>query len=602
MAVFEPAELEELLWRFRTGRIDRRAFLRALGTGGTILAGSAFLAACGESAPQITPATGSTAAGGAPTTAPTSAGPTTVAPTTAAASRTTGATSAAAPAASPAAAGNVSTTSNADTVVLALQGDITSVDPHANVLRDGIKVFYHLFDNLGVRNYDTNRVGPWLATDWKNTNDTTWEMTLRNDVKFHNGDPFTASTVKFNIDRVLNPDTKSPQRGNWLAIDHVDVVDPTHLRWVTKSPYPVFAERLQNLQFLSEAVLKDKGDKFVADNAIGTGPYKFVSYARGQQIAMTRNDDYWGPKPAFKNAVFRIIPDVATQIAELLAGRVDIVPAFPLDQIDTLEKSGRGKTFVQPILRTMFRGFDAKGRSGASPMQDKSVRLAINYAANIKGYTDSLQKGGDLTPGNVNPLAFGYDKTVQPYPYDPAKAKQLLTDAGYKPDSDGVMAKDGKRLDFKFITGTSTVPNNAQVNQAISQDLQAVGIKATIQNIGDPTAFTTMVSDGKAQFFQWDWGYFSVFDADGILWDMHHSSSPYAYFSTPELDKLLEQGRGTLDSAKRQEAYSAAQKLLHDEAAVLFMFGVHSIWGVSSRLDWKPRSDEIDRLFEAKPK
>ncbi len=598
MAIFEAAELEELLWKFRTGRIDRRAFLRALGTGSTVLAGSALLAACGGSSATDTPKPAGA------TSAPAAAAATTAgaAPTTAAGSAAAKPTTAAVPAASPAAGGAVSTTSNADTIVLALQGDLTSLDPHANVLRDGIKVFYHLFDNLGVRNYDTNRVGPWLATDWKNTNDTTWEMTVRSDVKFHNGDPFTANTVKFNIERVLNPATKSPQRGNWVAIDHIDVADPTHLTWVTKAPYPVFAERLQNLQFISENVLKTQGDKFIQDNAIGTGPYKLVGYARGQQIAMTRNDAYWGAKPAFKNAVFRIIPDVATQIAELLAGRVDIVPAFPLDQIDALEKSGRGHALVQPILRTMFRGMDAKGRSGPNPFQDKNVRLAVNYACNVKGYADTLEKGGDFTPGNVNPLAFGYDKSITPYPYDPAKAKQTLTDAGYKPDSDGVMAKDGKRLDVKFITGTSTVPNNSQVNQAISQDLQAVGIKATIQNIGDPTAFTTTVSDSKAQFYQWDWGYFSVFDADGILWDMHHSSSPYAYYSTPELDKLLEQGRGTLDPAKRQEAYSAAQKLLHDDAAVLFMFGVHSIWGVSSRLDWKPRSDEIDRLFEAKPK
>ena len=317
---------------------------------------------------------------------------------------------------------------------------------------------------------------------------------------------------------------------------------------------------------------------------------------------MVRNDDYWGPKPAFKNAVFRIIPDIATQIAELLAGRVDIVPAFPLDQIDSLEKSGRGTAKVQPILRTAFRGMDMRGRTGANPFQEKEVRQAVNYACNVKGYTESLQKGGDLTPGCVSPLAFGYDDTVKPYSYDPNQAKKVLTDAGYKPDSDGVMAKDGKRLEFSFVTGPSTVPNNSQLNQAISQDLQAVGIKATIQNFGDSTQYVTTVSSGKAQFYQFDWGYFSVFDADGILWDMFHSSSPYNYYSTPELDKLLEDGRGTLDQTKRKEIYSQIQNMLHDDAAVLFMFAVHGIWGVSSKIDWQPRSDEIDRLFEAKPK
>jgi len=596
VSVFDPADLEVLLWKFRTGRLSRREFMAALGTGGVALAGTAAAAACGSSGPEVTPAQGSAAqqAASSQTTA-----------TAASSSGATTATTASSAGATPAGAATQSSSAagaQGDTITLTLFSDITSMDPHANVLRDGIKVFYHCFDNLGVRDYTSMRVGPWLATKWEADGDTKWNMTLRDDVKFHNGDPFTATTVKFNVDRVINPATKSPQKGNWAAIDHIEVVDPTHLVWVTKAPYPVFAERLQNLQFLSEKVVQEKGDAWVADNAIGTGPYKFVSYARGQQIEMTRNDEYWGPKPAFKNAVFRIIPDIATQIAELLAGRVDIVPAFPMDQIDALNKSGRGTAKVQPILRTLFRGMDARGRSGENPFQDKAVRLAVNYACNVKGYTESLQQGGDLTPGCVNPMAFGYDKTVEPYPYDPKKAKQVLTDAGYKPDSDGVMAKDGKRLEFQFLTGPSTVPNNSQLNQAISQDLAAVGIKATIQNIGDSTQFTTTVSNNKAQFFQWDWGYFSVFDADGILWDMFHSDSPYAYFSTPELDKLLEQGRGTLDVDTRLKAYSQAQHLLHDEAAVLFMFGVHSIWGVSNKIDWTPRADEIDRLFEAKPK
>ena len=102
--------------------------------------------------------------------------------------------------------------------------------------------------------------------------------------------------------------------------------------------------------------------------------------------------------------------------------------------------------------------------------------------------------------------------------------------------------------------------------------------------------------------YQWDWGYYSVFDADGILWDMHHSSSPYAYYSTPELDKLLEDARGTLDENARKAAYAKAQQILRDDAAVLFLWSLHAVWGVSSKVDWVPRSDEIDRMFEAKPK
>jgi peptide/nickel transport system substrate-binding protein len=244
-----------------------------------------------------------------------------------------------------------------------------------------------------------------------------------------------------------------------------------------------------------------------------------------------------------------------------------------------------------------------RARSGPNPFTDKNVRLAVNYACNVDGYIKTLQAGGERTPGNVNKLAFGYDPSIQPYPYDVNKAKELLDAAGWKDGPDGVRVKDGQKFEIRFITSPSNMPNNQQVNEAIVQDLAAAGIKATIQNFGDVTSFTTTVSEGKGgPMYQFDWGYFSVFDADGILWDMHHSSSPYAYFSTPELDALLEQGRGTLDEARRKDVYSKAQKLLHDEAAVLFLWSLSGIWGVSKNVDWQPRGDEIDRLFEAKPK
>jgi peptide/nickel transport system substrate-binding protein len=582
MRVFQPEALEELLWGYRKGRISRRQFMQALGTGGVVLAGSSLAAACGPAVPPAPTEAAKPAGAAAPAAAPTSAP--------------------AAPAAKPGAA-PAGTTSGKDTVVLVFNTDVTNMDPAANVLREGIKLFYHLFDNLGVRDYETNRIKPWLAKSWKATDDLTWEMEIRDDVKFHNGDPFTADTVKFNVERVINPETKSPQAGNWKAISEIRVVDPTHLVWKTKEPYPIFVERLQNLQFISQKVLQEKGLQYVQENAIGTGPYKFVKWDRGQQIVMERNDDYWGPKPAFKNAIVRIIKDPATAVAELLAGRVDIVPAFPFDQMKTLESAGAGQAVVQPILRTAFRGLDMRARSGPNPFTDKNVRLAVNYACNVDGYIKTLQAGGERTPGNVNKLAFGYDPSIQPYPYDVNKAKELLDAAGWKDGPDGVRVKDGQKFEIRFITSPSNMPNNQQVNEAIVQDLAAAGIKATIQNFGDVTSFTTTVSEGKGgPMYQFDWGYFSVFDADGILWDMHHSSSPYAYFSTPELDALLEQGRGTLDEARRKEAYSKAQKLLHDEAAVLFLWSLSGIWGVSKNVDWQPRGDEIDRLFEAKPK
>ncbi|MFN8526245.1 MAG: ABC transporter substrate-binding protein [Chloroflexota bacterium] len=589
MRVVDGEHLERLLWEYRRGRLSRRGFVQALGTTSIVLAGSS-LAACGPTPPPAAPAEKAKPAEAAkPAAAATSAPAAAAAPPAAPAA-------AAKPAAATAASGK-------DSIVLVFGSDVTSMDPHNHLLREGIKLFYHLFDNLGVRSYDTNKIGPWLAKSWKATSELTWEMELRDDVVFHNGDKFTAETVKANLDRVLNPENKIPQRGNWEAIDKVEVAGPNKVIWYTKKPYPVFVERLQNLQFVSEKVLKEKGPQFLAENAIGTGPYKFIKWERGVEIQMERNDQYWGPKAAFKNAFVRIIKDPATAVAELLAGRVDIVPAFPIDQVKTLESSGAGYVTKADILRTVFIGLDAMGRTGPNPFTEKEVRVAANHAIDKDGYIKKLQAGGLLAPGNVSKLAFGFDSSVEPYKYDPKLAEDMLEKAGWKKGADGVREKGGQKLDIRFLTGTSTVPNVKQVYEAMAQDLQTVGFKVNIQFIPDSTTRVNQVSDGKGgPMFSWDWGYYSVFDADGILWDIHHSSAPLSYWHSKELDSLLEQGRQTLDEAKRKEVYSKAQKMLRDEAVVLFCWSATSVWGVNSKIDWQGRADEIDRLFEAKPK
>ncbi|MGE3908518.1 MAG: ABC transporter substrate-binding protein [Chloroflexota bacterium] len=601
MNVLRPEDLERLLHEYRRGRLSRRGFMQTLTSSGILLVGSAALAACGPTPPaaapaeKAKPAEAAKPAAAAPTSAPAAAKP-------AEAAKPTAAAAAAAPAAAAKAAAPAATSGN-DTIVLVFSSDVTSMDPHNHILREGIKLFYHMFDNLGVRNFETMKVGPWLATSWKPINDLAWEMELRTDVKFHNGDPFTAETVKINVERVINPENKLPQRGNWEAIDHLEVTGPNKVIWHTKKPYPVFAERLQNLQFVPEKVLAEKGPEFLAENAIGTGPYKFVKWERGQQIVMERNDAYWGPKPAYKNAIARVITDPATAVAELLAGRVDIVPAFPIDQMKTVESSGAGYTSKSDILRTVFIGLDAQARTGPNPFTEKEVRIAANHAIDKEGYISKLQAGGLLTPGNVSKLAFGYDASVEPYKYDPKTAEDILEKAGWKKGADGVREKGGQKLEARFLTGNSTVPNTSQVYDAIVQDLNAVGFKINRQHLPDATTRVNQVSDGKGgPMFSWDWGYYSVFDADGILWDIHHSSAPLSYWKSPELDKLLEEGRSTLDEAKRKEVYSKAQKLLREEAVVLFCWSATSVWGVSKKVDWQGRPDEIDRMFEAKPK
>ena len=229
-----------------------------------------------------------------------------------------------------------------DTIVYALQSDVQNWDPPNSVLRESIILGYNVFDHLAARDLKTGKVGPSLAVSWKNIDDTTWEVKLRKGVKFHDGTPFGAKDVKATFDRVLNPENKLTARGNHAKIKSVEVVDDLTARFKTDGPYPLFVERLTALVMQSEKVIKEKGHEWMQENPVGTGPYKLVKWNKKQEHLLVRNDDYWGPKPAFKHVRIRIIPEQATQIAELISGGVDIIKAVPPDQMDVINKSGAG--------------------------------------------------------------------------------------------------------------------------------------------------------------------------------------------------------------------------------------------------------------------
>ena len=481
-----------------------------------------------------------------------------------------------------------------DTLVYALQSDVDNWDPPNSVLREAIILGYHVFDHLAVRDLKTRRVVPHLATSWKALDDTTWEVKLRPGVKFHDGTPFTAKDVKATFDRVLDPTKKMTARGNHAKIKSVEVVDDQTVRFRTDGPYPLFVERMTAQVMQSEKVIRDKGHDFMQDHPIGTGPYKLVRWSRKQEHLLERNDAYWGPKPAFKYVRIRIIPEQATQIAELLAGGVDVIKAVPPDQMDVIAKSGQARTATSPILRTAMLQFDQAARSGPSPVTDRRVRMAANMAVDIDNVIKFVLNGlGDRVATGINPMAFGWDANLKPYKQDVERAKKLLAEAGFP-----------NGLDLTFHEGPPVVePAIQQTNDAIIADMAKVGFRVKRSYIGDNTVLVARIKEGKAgQLFNWSWGYYSVFDADAILHDVFRCGEPYSYYCNKELDDLIHAGRSTLDAKKRAEIYVKAQKLLYDDAAYLWKWGLRGVWGISNRVDYDAPPDEVDRMFVAKPR
>ena len=254
-----------------------------------------------------------------------------------------------------------------DTLIYAVQSDVQTWDPPNSVLRESIIFGYHVFDHLAARDLKTGKVGPGLAVSWKNVDDTTWEVKLRKGVKFHDGTPFGAKDVKATFDRVLNPDNKLTARGNHAKIKSIEVVDDLTVRFKTDGPYPLFVERLTAQVMQSEKAIKEKGHEWLQENPVGTGPYKLTKWSKKQEHFLTRNEDYWGAKPAFKHVRIRIIPEQATQIAELISGGVDVIKAVPPDQMDVINKSGQARTSTSPILRTAFISSIRRAARGRTP-------------------------------------------------------------------------------------------------------------------------------------------------------------------------------------------------------------------------------------------
>ena len=481
-----------------------------------------------------------------------------------------------------------------DTIVYAIQSDVQTWDPPNSVLRESIILGYNVFDHLAARDLKTGKVGPSLAVSWKSLDDTTWEVKLRRGVKFHDGTPFGAKDVKATFDRVLNPENKLTARGNHAKIKSVEVVDDATVRFKTDGPYPLFVERLTAQVMQSEKVIKEKGHEWMQENPIGTGPYKLVRWNKKQEHVLIRNEDYWGPKPAFKNVRVRIIPEQATQIAELMSGGVDIIKAVPPDQMDVINKSGQAHTTTSPILRTAFLQLDQAGRSGPNPFQDRRVRLAANLAVDIDSIIKHVLNGlGDRTATTVNPMAFGFDPGIKPYKQDLAQAKKLLVEAGFP-----------NGLEVGFLRTQPTVePGLIQTSDAIVADLVKVGIRTKARMVSEIGPFTNMVRDGKAEpMFEWSWGYYSIFDADAIFFDVMTCGQPYSVYCNKALDDLVIQGRSTLDPKRRTEIYAKAQKLVSEDAAYLFKWGLRGVWGVNNRLEYDAPRDEVDRMWAVTPR
>ncbi|MCJ7494456.1 MAG: ABC transporter substrate-binding protein, partial [Deltaproteobacteria bacterium] len=274
-----------------------------------------------------------------------------------------------------------------DHLIVAFEDSVKTMDYYQTTQRIGVNTGYMMYDPLLKRDPKDGSLHPHLVTEWKIINDTTWEFKLRPGVKFHNGNPLTAESIRFTIeDRVLDPAQKAPTAAGWKWIKKVEVKDDLTFRFITDGPYPALLERLNVLfpydpKWVKEMVAKN-GEAFLSRNTMGTGPFKFVKFVEGTRIELERNENYWDKGyPKFPKMTIRFIPEQSTRIAELISGGVDVCGILP-DQVATVNQSKTAEMVIVPAIRISFWQFDSSGRAPNTPpaLKDVRVRRAIWHA------------------------------------------------------------------------------------------------------------------------------------------------------------------------------------------------------------------------------
>ncbi|KAB0267052.1 ABC transporter substrate-binding protein [Microvirga brassicacearum] len=476
----------------------------------------------------------------------------------------------------------------AGTVTVAVALDPGSWDPIDTFIVDWASAATNIFDGLTSRGPDM-KLKPGLATSWEFLdNNSRIRFKLRENVKFHNGEPFNAAAVKFTFDRLLGEEgKKGPQQSNYNAIERVEVVDDNTVDFIMKQPDPVLLTKLAGYggMIVPPKYIQEKGDEYFNTHPVGTGPFKFVEYNPKISLSLEAFPEHWGGAPKIDKLVFRMIAEANTQIAELQAGRIDIATLIPFGLAPTVEKSSNlnlvsitGPTTVALRLNT---------KNGIT--KDVNVRKAM-----IMGIDrDAIIKAVLL--GHAKPIAsfqadlsFGYDPNLKPVPFDLAKAKQILKDAG-------VPAGAPVKIDFRGNDATFR-----EVAQAAAGYLQALGLKPSLQPYETPVLLNDIIPNGKTgEAWHNAWGGWT-FDYDNTAYLMYHSGEKWnPYDNDPKLNTLLEKQRSIYDVKEREKILHEIGRYVADQALEIPLYNQNTIYGVNKRLqNFDPPADRRFRFTD----
>ncbi|WP_078381726.1 glutathione ABC transporter substrate-binding protein [Sutcliffiella halmapala] len=456
-------------------------------------------------------------------------------------------------------------------LVFVINQDAPTLDPHGMNDTATTNATTQIFDRLTEYAADGSVV-PALAESYEAVDETTWEFKLRQDVKFHDGTDFTAEAVKLTIERIIDPEFASPRAVVLNMIKEVVVVDDYTVQFKTENPFaPLPAHLAHNAgSIIAPSAIEEEnnGGKKVDENPIGSGPFKYVSWNRGSELLLEKNEDFWGEKASVDTLKFVVVPEQATRVAMLETGEAHVTQVGASD-VTRVEGMADVTLSKEASTRMDYVGFNMN----KAPYDNLKVRQAISMAINKSDVVDGILDGqGVPAVGPLAPTVVGNYQGLQPLGYDVDAAKKLLEEAGFA---------DGFETTLFVNEGSK---ERADIALLVQAQLADIGITVNIETV-EWGAFLEKTAAGEHELFILGWTTVTA-DADYGLYALFHSSqfgSPgnRSFYKNERVDELLDLGRTQSDQAARDAAYKEISEILVEEAPMVYLQHPDFIYGTN---------------------
>jgi peptide/nickel transport system substrate-binding protein len=476
-------------------------------------------------------------------------------------------------------------TPESGTLVVLVADSIDTLDPYRMVrVHPEGSIASHLWDTLTRLNADL-QVEPSAAESWWMIGDCTWEFALRPDVVFHDGERLDAQAVRFSIERSRSLPGSTEAFAREVDLASVEAVSDRIVRLTTRQPVPDLPYHLAFLEILPPAHYSAVEPERGADDPVGSGPYRLEDWTPGEQVTLAAVPSYWGGAPHWSRIVFRSVPNLQDRLSALSRGGASLVTDLAPIQAERWSAAETRLETVESTTRMLIGVHAAPG----TPIADRRVRQALNYGVDVAQVVDEWLEGyGERYGSWVNPP--GSNAALEPWPYDPELARELLAEAGY---ADG--------FQVTLTTASGAYYQDVAIAQSIAQQWGEIGIQVQVEEMDWAAYAERLLSEDVPALFL-----LALNSRGNALQDVRNLSPDWPYSPTSWQDPLFEQqlrlAATTFDPQARAAVLDELQALAYDQAPWVWLWRPYRFYGVSQRLDWTPRRDGLVNLYEPQPR